>query len=186
MSNLPNLITIARILLVPLTVWLLLSGDYLFALGAFVAAGISDGVDGYLARQFEWKSELGSYLDPLADKALLVSVYIVLGFINGIPVWIVILVVTRDILIVGAVVLAWLLGKPVQMKPLFISKFNTVVQIAFAGLVLFLLGFKFSSYSLFWGGAVGVSFLTVASGALYMRDWLRHMNSSEAQPRAGA
>jgi cardiolipin synthase (CMP-forming) len=186
MSNLPNLITIARILLVPVAIWLLLSADYMVAFVVFVAAGVSDAIDGYLARRFDWKSELGSYLDPLADKVLLVSIYIVLGFIDAIPVWLVILVVTRDLLIVGAVVLAWLMEKPVQMQPLFISKFNTALQISFAGAVLFLLGFNYVEENLFRAGAMGVSAFTVASGALYMRDWLRHMNQTEIQPGTGA
>jgi cardiolipin synthase len=176
MANLPNLITIARILLVPLAVWLVLSAEYLAALAVFVAAGVSDAIDGYLARRFNSKTELGSYLDPLADKALLVSTYIVLGFMLAIPAWLVIVVVTRDLLIIGAVVLAWLLGRPLQMLPLFISKFNTVLQIAFAGAVLFLMGFGLQADAIFWSGAIGVAASTIASGALYMRDWLRHMN----------
>jgi cardiolipin synthase (CMP-forming) len=185
MSNLPNLITITRILLVPVAIWLLLSADYMATFVVFVFAGVSDAVDGYLARRFNWKSELGSYLDPLADKVLLVSIYIVMGFIGAIPIWLVILVVTRDLLIVSAVVLAWLLEKPVQMQPLFISKFNTALQISFAGAVLFLLGFNLVEEQLFRAGAIGVSAFTAASGALYMRDWLRHMNQTDGQPGTG-
>ena len=74
MHNIPNFITLARIFLVPLTVWLIISDAYGWAFAAFILAGASDGVDGYLARRFDWRSELGAYLDPLADKALLVSV----------------------------------------------------------------------------------------------------------------
>jgi cardiolipin synthase len=176
MSNLPNLITIGRILLVPLTIWLLISSEYLAAFGVFLVAGISDGVDGYLARRFNWKSELGSYLDPLADKVLLVSIYIVLAMVNVIPTWLTILVVTRDLLIVSAVVLAWLMEKPVAMQPLLVSKTNTAMQIAFAGTILFMLGFNLEADPLTISGIVGVATLTIASGGLYMRDWLRHMN----------
>ena len=76
MHKIPNLISVVRLLLVPLTVWLLISGAYGYAFTTFVVAGVSDGLDGYLARRFDWRSRLGSYLDPLADKALLVSVFV--------------------------------------------------------------------------------------------------------------
>ena len=140
--NLPNFITIGRILLVPITVWLIISGEFLLAFGAFVAAGISDGVDGYIARRFDQRSELGAYLDPIADKALLVSIYVSLGFLKFLPAGLVILVVTRDVLIVGAVILAWVVGKPMVVAPSMASKVNTVGQIILAGVVLGLLGMK--------------------------------------------
>ena len=82
MHKIPNLISVVRLLLVPLTVWLLISGAYGYAFTTFVVAGVSDGLDGYLARRFDWRSRLGSYLDPLADKALLVSVFVTLGFLK--------------------------------------------------------------------------------------------------------
>ncbi len=93
-------------------------------------------VDGFLAKRFNMTSEIGALLDPLADKALLVSIYVALGVSGAIPRWIVILVVSRDIMIVGAVIVSWLLGKPVAMKPLMVSKLNTVAQVTFAALVL--------------------------------------------------
>src|SRR5690606_16869004 len=98
--SLPNIITIARILLVPITVWLLVSEEYLIGFLAFITAGASDGIDGYVARRYNLKTELGAYLDPLADKALLVSIYVTLGFQRDLPAWLVILVVSRDVLIV--------------------------------------------------------------------------------------
>ena len=142
--NLPNFITIGRILLVPITVWLIISGEFSLAFVAFVVAGVSDGVDGYIARKFNQRSELGAYLDPIADKALLVSIYVSLGFLQFLPAWLVILVVTRDVLIVGAVVLAWVVNKPMVVAPSMASKVNTVGQIVLAGLVLGLLGLKIS------------------------------------------
>ena len=99
--NLPNAITIARILAVPLMIWLIVSGDYLAAFWVFVLAGISDGVDGFIAKRFGLQTELGAYLDPLADKLLLVSIFVSLGMLRVLPAWVVILVVSRDILIVG-------------------------------------------------------------------------------------
>jgi cardiolipin synthase (CMP-forming) len=176
--NIANLITLARILMVPVAVWSLISGNYVMAFAIFIAAGVSDGVDGFLARRLGIKTELGAYLDPLADKALLVSIYMVLAILELIPLWLAIAVATRDILIVAAVVLSRLLEKPVEMKPLMISKANTVAQIAFAGIVLGLLalGQRHEVLTLF--GAIVVAVFTFTSGAVYMRDWMYHMNAT--------
>jgi cardiolipin synthase len=173
--NLPNLITIARILLVPLTVWLIVSEAFGFAFAAFIVAGISDGVDGAIARRYELRTELGAYLDPLADKALLVSIYVSLGMLKVLPAWLVILVVSRDILIVSAVILSWLLDRPLRMAPLTVSKINTAAQIVFAGAVLGVLGLKVDIAPLLTAGMAVVAGLTFASGAFYLREWLRHM-----------
>jgi len=181
--SLPNIITIARILLVPLTVWFLISEAYFFGFLAFVAAGVSDGVDGYIARRYDQKTELGAYLDPLADKALLVSIYVTLGLQKDLPAWLVILVVSRDVLIVGAVILSWLMDKPLKMRPLFVSKANTAFQIALAGAVLANLGLDLDWDFILAVGSPIVAGFTVASGALYMREWLRHMANDSAGER---
>ena len=139
--NIPNLITLGRILLVPVVVWAIASGAMWIAFVLFLAAGVSDAVDGFLAKRFQMTTELGAYLDPLADKALIVSIYLTLGINNLIPRWLVILVVSRDILIVGGIMLSWLVGKPLKIKPLVVSKLNTVAQIVFACVVLGSLGF---------------------------------------------
>ena len=134
--------------------------DWAFA--GFLVAGISDGVDGFVARQFNQRSELGAYLDPMADKLLLVSVFVVLGFMGELPIWLVVAAASRDALIVGAVLLATIMGKPVAMKPLFVSKANTAVQIVLAAVVLAELAF---------GVGIGVArqMLIVLSGALDRR-----------------
>ena len=113
--SIPNLITLARILLVPVVVWAIATGQILLAFLLFLVAGISDGVDGFLAKRFGMKTELGAYLDPLADKVLIVSIYVSLGITGVIPLWIIILVVSRDIMIGGAVILSWLIDRPVQI-----------------------------------------------------------------------
>ena len=141
--SIPNLITLGRILLVPIVVWAIASGAMWIAFVLFVAAGVSDAVDGYLAKRFGMTTELGAYLDPLADKALIVSIYLTLGINGELPRWLVILVVSRDILIVGAVLLSRLVGTPIKVKPLLVSKLNTVAQILFACVVLGSLGFNF-------------------------------------------
>ena len=143
--SIPNLITLARILLVPVVVWAITSGEMRIAFLLFLAAGVSDAVDGFLAKRFGMATELGAYLDPLADKAMIVSIYVALGIAEAIPRWLVILVVSRDIMIVGAVMLSWLVDKPVALKPLLVSKLNTVAQIVLALTVLGALAFKFDA-----------------------------------------
>jgi cardiolipin synthase len=175
--NLPNLITIARILMVPVVVWAIASRQMQIAFLLFLAAGVSDAVDGFLAKRFDMASELGAHLDPLADKTLIVSIYVALGITDAIPRWIVILVVSRDILIIGGVMLAWFLERPMTVKPLWVSKLNTAAQIVFACLVLASLGFDFDATvaqaALMWA----VATLTLLSVGFYMRDWWRHMNA---------
>ena len=114
----------------------------LLAFIVFVIAGVSDAIDGFLAKRFDMATELGAYLDPLADKALLVSIYVTLAMLGKMPAWLTIVVVSRDIMIVGAIVLSWVLGKPVTIRPLRVSKLNTAAQIVLAALVLGSLGLR--------------------------------------------
>ncbi len=95
-------------------------------------AGVSDALDGWIARHFRWQTELGAYLDPAADKALLVSIFVTLGTRGYLPAWLVIAAVSRDVLILGAVMISWLMGQPVEVRPLFVSKMNTLGQITLA------------------------------------------------------
>lgn len=175
MHQVPNLLTIGRILLVPVTIWLLTQGDYGVAFGVFLLAGVTDGIDGYVARRFSLQSELGAYLDPLADKLLLVSIYLTLALLHVLPDWLAILVVTRDVLIVGAILLAKYVERPLAIAPVFVSKANTLAQIAFAGGVLASLAFGLKNDTIATFAAATVAVLTVASGAVYMMQWLRHM-----------
>jgi cardiolipin synthase len=177
--SIPNIITLGRILLVPFIVWAIASNQLEIAFAIFIIAGVSDAVDGFLAKRFNMSSELGALLDPVADKALLVSIYMALGIWGAIPRWIVILVVSRDIMIVGAVIVSWLYGKPIPMKPLMVSKLNTVAQVAFAALVLASLGFGFDSapYDLILMGFVTV--FTLLSVSFYLVEWARHMSTIE-------
>lgn len=174
-SMIPNLITIGRLVLVPFVVAMIVQKDWDLAFFAFVLAGLSDAIDGYVARRFDLRSDLGAYLDAIADKALLVSIYVTLAIVGVIPSWLAIVVVSRDIMIVGAIVLSWLLDKPVPIRPLFLSKLNTTAQIAFAALIL-----GTAAFDLMLGGLVsplsfGVAALTAASAAAYLAQWLDHM-----------
>jgi cardiolipin synthase (CMP-forming) len=145
----------------------------------FLAAGITDAVDGFLAKRFGMATELGAYLDPLADKAMLVSIYVALGITDAVPRWLVILVVSRDIMIVSAVILSWLVDKPVPLKPLRVSKLNTVAQIALACVVMAAIGFDFDASMAVMTLTALVAALTLLSIAFYVAEWVRHMNQAE-------
>jgi cardiolipin synthase (CMP-forming) len=168
---------LGRIILVPIVVWAITSGEMRLAFSLFVAAGISDAVDGFLAKRFHMASELGALIDPLADKALIVSIYVALGVAGGLPISLVILVVSRDIMIISGFMLSWLVGKPMPVRPLPVSKANTVAQILLATLVLAEQAFGFNAALAANIGVGLVSVLTLLSIGFYLAEWLRHMNS---------
>lgn len=175
--SVPNLITLGRVILVPFIFWLLITGQMHLAFVAFVVAGVSDAVDGFLAKRFQWDTELGAYLDPLADKMLIVSIFVALGFKGELPAWLVIAVVTRDLLIVAGVVLAWLLDNPLKIRPIWVSKANTAAQIVLAATVLADLAFSLGAGTLRVLLVWGTGALTIASLAAYLDTWLRHMSA---------
>jgi len=166
--------------LVPVVIWAITAGEMRVAFILFVAAGITDAVDGFLAKRFGMQTELGAYLDPLADKTMLVSIYVALGIAGALPRWLVILVVSRDIMIVGAVILAWLVDRPIALKPLLVSKLNTVAQIGLACVVLAALGFPLNADLAIVALIALVAALTLISIVFYVIEWIRHMNAVEA------
>lgn len=136
LRHLPNLISILRILLVAPVAWLMLQGRYGESLLLFVVAGVSDGVDGFLAKHFGWTSRLGSILDPLADKLLLSVSFVTLAWLGHLPLWLAALILLRDLVIViGGVLYHNLVGR-FSLQPTIISKLNTVLQIMVVTLVL--------------------------------------------------
>ena len=175
--NIPNTVTVARIVLVPFVVWAITAGRYQLAFWLFVAAGLSDAVDGFLAKRLDAQSEFGAYLDPLADKALLMSIYVTLGIVTLLPLWLVIAVVSRDIMIMGAVVVSWIVGKPLDIHPLIVSKLNTLAQILLATLVLASNAFQFDPSPFEELLLIAVGALTLLSAAAYLASWMRHMAS---------
>ena len=177
--TLPNLISIARLFTVPFIVWLLIDGRYDTAFWLFLLAGLSDAVDGILARKLHMQSDLGGYLDPVADKTLMVSVYVTLGFMLEMPAYIVVAVVSRDILIIGAVMLSWIMDRPVAMKPLIISKANTVMQIVFCSLVLSDLAMNLGLANARLAIGYVVVGTTITSAVAYLVDWVAHMGEME-------
>ncbi|MBM3518746.1 MAG: CDP-alcohol phosphatidyltransferase family protein, partial [Alphaproteobacteria bacterium] len=158
---------------VPVAVWLILSGDFAIAFWLFVVAAASDAVDGFIAKRFHMESALGCYLDPLADKALLVSVFLALGRSDLLPYWVVILVVSRDLLIIGGALLTLALGQQLNVTPALVSKINTVAQIALAGATLAQNGLDVGIPEALPALSWLVAMTTVLSGATYLVRWAR-------------
>jgi cardiolipin synthase len=140
--DIPNLITVFRFFLVPPVVWLLLNDRFAAALVVFGVAGASDGIDGYLAKRFNWSSHLGALLDPLADKLLLVCSFVTLGFLGLIPYWLVALVILRDLVIVAGAVSYHYFVEHLVAEPSWASKLNTVTQILLVLAVMFAHGIR--------------------------------------------
>lgn len=171
----PNVITFARLCAVPLAVWLVLRHDLAVAFWLFVAAGASDAVDGWLARRGR-SSAVGAVLDPMADKVLLVSMYVTLATVHVLADWLAILVVFRDVVIVGGVLVLAVLGQPVAIRPLYVSKLNTALQIVLVAIALLVAGFCPPEYTLPYSIASrllsGLTWLvaasTLVSGAAYV------------------
>lgn len=173
--TIPNLITSIRIILAPIFIIYLLDEKFPSALIVFILAGVSDAADGLIARLFNQKSKLGTYLDPLADKILLIGAFIVLSIKNFVPPWLSVIVITRDIMILLGVLIIFLNTASFPIKPSVLSKITTCLQIMTVFVVLsesmFPVFSLFSEY-LFWI----TGFLTISSGLHYMRYWFRMMS----------
>ena len=174
--NPANLLTVLRFCMVPMVIVAIVNTQWSLAFVLFVTAGVTDAVDGFVARHFNMRTELGAYLDPLADKALLVSIYVTLAVSGAIPSWIAVLVVSRDVMIVGAVIVSWLMSNPVEINPLKLSKANTLAQISFAALILSTLAFPWVSEQVITAGMGIVTVLTITSMMAYLATWFRHMS----------
>lgn len=177
--SVPNFLSFGRLLSVPLIVWLIHDGHMTAAFWLFVAAGITDAVDGFLAKRFDAKTELGSYLDPLADKALLVGVYVTLGWTGHIPLWLVILVAFRDLTIVGGALLEQTITQSFKSRPMMVSKINTALQISLAALVLARLGLGFDDAGLTGVLVLATAATTVLSGLAYLVHWTRRVAGAQ-------
>lgn len=172
LRQLPNTISVFRILLVLPITYLLLKQQYQQALVLFLIAGISDGVDGFLAKHYGWQTWLGGVLDPLADKFLLVSSFIALAWVGRLPWWLVSLVLLRDIIIIAGATLYYFRVDRIEAQPTFLSKFNTVSQIGLVLLVILgemlpLPAWPLTLMILF------VALTTISSGVDYVVAWSR-------------
>lgn len=171
MHHLPNIISVFRILLIIPIAILLHRQSWMYAFILILIAGISDALDGFLARVFSWQSRLGSILDPLADKALLVLIFVSLAYQDFIPVWLAALVVGRDLIILsGAIAFQWITHQ-LEISPLFISKVNTALQILFILLIMYHLAFSSLSQTLLEGMQIAVAITTILSGIAYIVIW---------------
>ena len=177
----PNAITIARLIAVPIFVLLLLWGNKEAAVWVFFAAGLSDALDGFLAKRFDAASELGAYLDPIADKALLLATFVTLGWLGQVPLWLVAAVVLRDIVIVGGALLYLKITQALTMEPLAVSKLNTALQIGLAAVVLARLGLDWVAGPLEAVLIYATAATTLVSGAAYVWVWGRRYVNIEQE-----
>ena len=171
LSQLPNLLTLLRIAACPVLVLLLHDRSYDVAIALFLAAGITDGLDGYIAKRYNCVSNLGVILDPIADKLLIASAYIMLAVLGGIPFWLLIVVMFRDLVIVVGYLVLMVMGNDIPMKPTYTSKLNTFLQISLVIAVLIgmadWLHLPWVEHAL----VVGVLVTTVTSGCQYVWAW---------------
>lgn len=151
--------------------WALLDGRYLLALTLIVVAGLSDGVDGFLARHFNWRTRLGGLLDPAADKLLLVSVFLTLTAVGLVPLWLALVVVLRDLIIVGGLSLYQFLIEPVEGEPSVVSKLNTTCQLTFVFFTLTAAVFEWPPGMVLTILGAAVFFTCVISGFDYVISW---------------
>ncbi len=177
--SVPNLISLARLCAVPLIVYLILKSAYEVAFWVFVAAGVSDAVDGFIAKHMGQATSLGSYLDPLADKTLLVGVYLTLGLQGRVDDLVVVLVVFRDLMIIGGAVLLMVFRPNGQIRPAYISKLNTAAQIFLVTFVLAEAGLGFDGGRIILPMNYFVIATTLLSGAWYLVAWGRQMATME-------
>ncbi|TFG93328.1 MAG: CDP-diacylglycerol--glycerol-3-phosphate 3-phosphatidyltransferase [Syntrophobacterales bacterium] len=177
--DIPNMLTLIRIILVPIFVILIMHGSFPYALTVFVIAGITDGLDGFLARILGQQTVLGSYLDPLADKALIITSFVILSILEIIPGWLAVVVISRDCIILFGVSVLFLMSVPFEIRPTYVSKATTVLQLLTVFLVLVskcLPGYTnpLMIMTLFWGTA----FFTVVSGFYYIFKGVKVINNS--------
>ncbi len=176
--NVPNVLTLLRILLVPVIVIFLIKGSFSKALLVFAMACITDGLDGFFARVLKQKTVLGSYLDPLADKALIITSYVTLSVLNVIPSWLAVIVISRDFIILLGLSVLTMMSISFEIRPTFVSKVTTLFQFL---TVCFVLVFKqLPDYvnpdvmmAMYWVTAL----LTIASGFNYIFRGIRLINS---------
>ena len=168
--NIPNLITLLRIILVPVIVILLIQGSFYKALIVFIVAGLSDALDGFLARVLKQQTVLGAYLDPIADKALLASSFVTLSILHIIPSWLAVIVISRDFIILLGISVLSIMSINVEIRPTFVSKVTTALQLITILLALSFRCLPFGHFNgmwlltLYWVTAL----FTILSGLNYM------------------
>ena len=178
-SWLPNAISLMRIVLVAPILMLILQGSFGWALALFCIAGFSDGVDGYLAKRFDWHTRLGALLDPVADKLLIAGTFITLAYTQDIPLWLAAVVILRDVVIVVGATAYNFLVRPIEGEPTRVSKLNTALQLLFLLFVLSRAGFGWPEEISITVLGASVLITVVISGVDYVWSWSRRARHGE-------
>jgi cardiolipin synthase len=173
LKHLPNLLSALRLMVAPLAGWALLEGHDSAALAMFACAGLSDLLDGMIARHWGFTSRFGAWLDPAADKLLMVCCFVVLLYLGAVPLWLVLMVMARDIAIGLGAIIVWALSLPLTITPLIIGKATTVVQVGYVGAWLILLALDMEAPRLMLAGAYTVAVFTLLSAFAYGSVFLR-------------
>lgn len=179
LSWLPNAISILRIALIAPILILILQGSFGWALGLFWLAGFSDGLDGYLAKRFDWHTRLGALLDPVADKLLVAGLFITLAYTQDIPVWLAAVVIVRDVVIVAGATVYNFFVRPVEGEPTRVSKLNTALQLLFLLFVISRAGFGWPEPITLTVLGASVLVTVVISGVDYVWSWSRRARRGE-------
>jgi cardiolipin synthase (CMP-forming) len=182
MRHLPNIICLARIALVWPLILSLQAGDFDRTLWVFLIAAFSDGLDGYLAKRFGWTSELGKFLDPVADKLLLVSLYLLTTWLGLVPPWLTFLAVTRDVMIGSGALVYQVVCGPLRGRPIWLSKLNTLMQLLYLLAVVLHAGHDFPPQSLLDAMAVLTAVTLVLSGWAYVHEFTRRAITAAESP----
>jgi len=178
LSWIPNAISLMRICLIAPIILLFVNGEYGWALGLFVIASLSDGLDGYIAKKYDWNTRLGAFLDPAGDKLLVAWSFGTLAFLGQVPVWLAVIVILRDVLIVAGSFMYHYLVRRLEGDPTFISKLNTGLEFSFLIAVMSKAGFGWPDDIIITVIGAAVLVTVVISGYDYVSNWIR---SAQAQ-----
>ena len=172
--NLPNAITIIRILLIPLFLYKIIQGEMIFATAVYLTAAITDGLDGFIARVWNLQTKLGTFLDPMADKLLITTSFLTLSVLKIIPLWLALAVISRDFIIVGGSLLVYLMKDELTIRPQPIGKVTTFFQFSYILMVLIQSAYDITFVSnLYVPMIMFTGFLTIISGLVYIFDGLK-------------
>jgi cardiolipin synthase len=172
--NLPNAITIIRILLIPLFLYKIIQGEMIFATAVYLTAAITDGLDGFIARVWKLQTKLGTFLDPMADKLLITTSFITLSVLKIIPLWLALAVISRDFIIVGGSLLVYLMKDELTIHPQPIGKVTTFFQFSYILMVLIQSAYDITFFSNLYVPMIMLTgFLTITSGFVYIFDGLK-------------
>ena len=169
----PNILSALRMMAAPVAAWLIYHGEDFAALCVFGFAGLTDAADGFLAKRFGLASRFGAWLDPAADKLLMLACFVTLTVVGAVPLWLTILVIGRDLAIVLGVLLARALDAPLHVAPLLVGKISTVVQVFYIAMVLFLITMNWDRPIVELAGEISVAALTLLSFVAYAQVWLQ-------------